>query len=127
ADGRTTREIATSLAYSEGTIKEALHTLISRLHLRKRTHAVAFAVREGLIRPSTRSTRCAGTAPPAHQPTPPTRRPRRSSPATPNRLEPAVQGADPLRRPRRPAPPRPHPCPGHDHTRDMRRKRYDRR
>ncbi len=49
ADGYSTSEIAQRLAYSERTIKNALHDLTSRLQLRNRSHAVAFALREGLI------------------------------------------------------------------------------
>jgi DNA-binding NarL/FixJ family response regulator len=49
ANGQSTREIAKSLAFSERTIKSAIHDLITRLQLRNRAHAVAFAVREGLI------------------------------------------------------------------------------
>ncbi|MDQ3292886.1 MAG: DNA-binding response regulator, partial [Actinomycetota bacterium] len=37
------------LAYSERTIKNVIHDITSRLCLRNRTHAVAWAVREGLI------------------------------------------------------------------------------
>jgi DNA-binding NarL/FixJ family response regulator len=49
ADGRDTSEIAHTLAYSERTIKNVLHDLTSRLNLRNRSHAVAYAVRAGLI------------------------------------------------------------------------------
>jgi DNA-binding NarL/FixJ family response regulator len=49
ADGYSTAEIAGELAYSESTIKSAIHELTSRLELRNRSHAVAFAVRAGLI------------------------------------------------------------------------------
>jgi DNA-binding NarL/FixJ family response regulator len=49
ADGYSTSEIASKMAYSERTIKNAIHDLVSRFHLRNRTHAVAFAVRQGLI------------------------------------------------------------------------------
>jgi DNA-binding NarL/FixJ family response regulator len=49
ADGHSTGEIARALAYSERTIKNAIHDLVTRLQLRNRAHAVAFAVREGLI------------------------------------------------------------------------------
>jgi DNA-binding NarL/FixJ family response regulator len=49
ADGYSTAEIAGQLTYSERTIKNALHDLAMRFQLRNRTHAVAFAVREGLI------------------------------------------------------------------------------
>lgn len=49
ADGRTTRGIARELAFSERTIKNAIQALTSRLQLRNRSHAVAYAVRQGLI------------------------------------------------------------------------------
>ena len=49
ADGHGTAEIATTMCYSERTVKNVLHDLTTRLQLRNRTHAVAYAVREGLI------------------------------------------------------------------------------
>jgi DNA-binding NarL/FixJ family response regulator len=49
ADGYRTSEIALELAYSERTIKHAIAEMTSRLQLRNRTQAVAFAVRQGLI------------------------------------------------------------------------------
>ncbi|WP_280728090.1 response regulator transcription factor [Kitasatospora sp. MAA4] len=49
AEGRDTREIAEQLAYSERTVKSVLHDVTSRLQLRNRSHAVAYALREGLI------------------------------------------------------------------------------
>jgi DNA-binding NarL/FixJ family response regulator len=49
ADGYRTSEIARELAYSERTIKHAIAAMTSRLELRNRTQAVAFAVRAGLI------------------------------------------------------------------------------
>ena len=49
ADGCTTSEIARELCYSERTIKNAIQALTARLHLRNRSHAVAYAVRHGLI------------------------------------------------------------------------------
>jgi DNA-binding NarL/FixJ family response regulator len=49
AEGLDTREIAEKLAYSERTIKNVLSGLTTRLHLRNRAHAVAFALREGYI------------------------------------------------------------------------------
>jgi DNA-binding NarL/FixJ family response regulator len=49
ADGWDTSEIALKLAYSERTIKNVIHDITVRLCLRNRTHAVAYAVREGLI------------------------------------------------------------------------------
>jgi DNA-binding NarL/FixJ family response regulator len=49
ADGLSTREIASRLAYSERTIKAVLQELTTRLYLRNRAHAVAHAVRNGWI------------------------------------------------------------------------------
>ena len=49
ADGLDTSEIAARMCYSERTVKNVLHDLTTRLQLKNRTHAVAYAVREGLI------------------------------------------------------------------------------
>ncbi|MFC5182682.1 helix-turn-helix transcriptional regulator [Actinomadura harenae] len=49
ADGMDTAEIAAKLSYSERTVKNVLHGIMSRLHLRNRAHAVAYAIREGYI------------------------------------------------------------------------------
>jgi DNA-binding NarL/FixJ family response regulator len=49
AEGCGTAEIARKLCYSERTVKNVLHALLSRLNLRNRPHAVAYAVRSGLI------------------------------------------------------------------------------
>ncbi|GAB2869914.1 response regulator transcription factor [Streptomyces mayteni] len=49
ADGLGTSEIAAKLSYSDRTIKNILHELTTRLHLRNRAHAVAYALREGYI------------------------------------------------------------------------------
>ncbi len=49
AEGLDTGEIALRMCYSERTVKNVLHDLTTRLQLRNRTHAVAYAVREGLI------------------------------------------------------------------------------
>jgi DNA-binding NarL/FixJ family response regulator len=49
ADGYDTAEIARRLFYSERTVKNIIHDITSRLELRNRTHAVAYAIREGLI------------------------------------------------------------------------------
>ena len=49
ADGCDTCEIAGRLSYSERTIKGILHDIKTRLHLRNRTHAVTYAMREGLL------------------------------------------------------------------------------
>ncbi|PZS25817.1 MAG: helix-turn-helix transcriptional regulator [Pseudonocardiales bacterium] len=49
ADGLDTSEISMKLGYSERTVKTVLHDISSRLQLRNRCHAVAYALREGLI------------------------------------------------------------------------------
>lgn len=49
ADGLSTREVASKLAYSERTIKSVIQELTTRLYLRNRAHAVAYAVRNGWI------------------------------------------------------------------------------
>jgi DNA-binding NarL/FixJ family response regulator len=49
ADGLDTNEIARELCYSQRTVKNVLHDVTTRLQLRNRSHAVAYAVREGLI------------------------------------------------------------------------------
>ncbi|MGW4807147.1 helix-turn-helix transcriptional regulator [Kitasatospora sp. NPDC004272] len=49
ADGMDTGEIAGKLLYSERTIKNIIHTVTTRFHLRNRAHAVAYALREGYI------------------------------------------------------------------------------
>jgi DNA-binding NarL/FixJ family response regulator len=49
ADGHDTGEIARLLCYSERTVKNVLHDITTRLQLRNRSHAVAYALREGLI------------------------------------------------------------------------------
>jgi DNA-binding NarL/FixJ family response regulator len=49
AEGFETREIADQLSYSERTVKSILHDVTNRFQLRNRAHAVAFAMREGLI------------------------------------------------------------------------------
>lgn len=49
ADGQPTGEIAKQLCYSERTVKNIIHDVTTRLQLRNRSQAVAYAVREGLI------------------------------------------------------------------------------
>lgn len=49
ADGADTSEIAGSLSYSERTVKNVIHDITTRLQLRNRSHAVAYALRHGLI------------------------------------------------------------------------------
>ena len=49
ADGCDTTEIAERLAYSEPTIKNVIQRLFERLQVRNRPHAVAVALRTGII------------------------------------------------------------------------------
>ncbi|MFG2500693.1 LuxR C-terminal-related transcriptional regulator [Streptomyces sp. NPDC048441] len=49
AEGFDTSEIAMELSYSERTVKNVMHGLTTRLHLRNRAHVVAYALREGYI------------------------------------------------------------------------------
>ncbi|GAB1513170.1 helix-turn-helix transcriptional regulator [Actinophytocola sp. KF-1] len=49
ADGLDTDEIAESLSYSSRTVKNILYGITSRFCLRNRSHAVAYALREGFI------------------------------------------------------------------------------
>ncbi|MFG3436804.1 LuxR C-terminal-related transcriptional regulator [Nonomuraea sp. NPDC047897] len=49
ADGYDTAEIADALSYSQRTVKTVLHDVTTRLNLRNRTHAVAYALRNGLL------------------------------------------------------------------------------
>lgn len=49
AEGFDTDEIARELSYSKRTVTSALHDVSVRYQLRNRTHAVAYAIREGFI------------------------------------------------------------------------------
>jgi DNA-binding NarL/FixJ family response regulator len=49
AEGCDTAEVGRRLFYSERTVKNIIHDITSRLDLRNRAHAVAYAIREGLI------------------------------------------------------------------------------
>lgn len=49
AQGLDTREIAERMCYSQRTVKTILHDITNRFQLRNRSHAVAYAMREGLI------------------------------------------------------------------------------
>ena len=49
AQGHPTREVALELCYSERTVKNVLHDVVTKLNARSRSQAVAHAVREGLI------------------------------------------------------------------------------
>ncbi|MEU1626440.1 LuxR C-terminal-related transcriptional regulator [Streptomyces sp. NPDC020096] len=49
AEGFDTAEIAAKVAYSSRTVKQVLHDVQSRFQLRNRCHAVAYAMRHGLL------------------------------------------------------------------------------
>lgn len=49
AEGRDTAEIGRLLNYSERTVKKTVHGLMQRHGFRNRAHAVAFAIRAGVI------------------------------------------------------------------------------
>ena len=49
SEGWDTADIASKLAYSERTVKNVIHDITARLQLRNRTHAVAYAMRAGVI------------------------------------------------------------------------------
>ncbi|HWE57113.1 MAG TPA: response regulator transcription factor [Acidimicrobiales bacterium] len=49
ADGMDSAEVARELFCSERTVKTIIHDVTNRLNLRNRTHAVAYALRQGLI------------------------------------------------------------------------------
>ena len=49
AQGHPTREVAQELCYSERTVKNVLHDVVTKRNARSRSQAVAHAVREGLI------------------------------------------------------------------------------
>jgi len=49
SEGHPTREVAQRLCYSERTIKNVIHDVVTKMNARSRSQAVAQAVREGLI------------------------------------------------------------------------------
>jgi len=49
SEGWDTNEIAGKLSYSERTVKNVIHDITARLQLRNRAHAVAYAMRAGVI------------------------------------------------------------------------------
>jgi DNA-binding NarL/FixJ family response regulator len=49
AEGMDTLEIAQRLNYSERTVRNIIHGVLSRMKLRNRVHAVAYALRNGVI------------------------------------------------------------------------------
>lgn len=51
AEGATNREVAEALFLSEHTVGFHMKNILSKLHLRNRAQAVAYAIRAGLVRP----------------------------------------------------------------------------
>jgi DNA-binding NarL/FixJ family response regulator len=49
AEGLDTAEIAVKTSYSERTVKNVLHEVITRFNLRNRAHAVGYVMRHGLL------------------------------------------------------------------------------
>lgn len=49
AEGMDTQEVAERLNYSERTVRNIIHGALTRLKLRNRTHAVAYALRSGVM------------------------------------------------------------------------------
>lgn len=49
SEGLDTAEIAKQMSYSERTVKNIVQSVLSRLQLRNRAHAVAYALRAGVI------------------------------------------------------------------------------
>lgn len=49
SDGLSTREVALKLNYSERTVKNVVHGVVTRFRLGNRTHAVAYALRAGAL------------------------------------------------------------------------------
>ena len=49
AEGMDTLEIAQRLSYSERTVRNIIHGLLTRMKLRNRAHAVAYALRNGVM------------------------------------------------------------------------------
>ncbi len=51
ARGASNKEIAVRLVITEGTVKNHLHNIITKLHMRNRAEIAAYAVRQGLLTP----------------------------------------------------------------------------
>lgn len=49
ADGCDTAQIALAMSYSERTVKNIVQAVLSRMNLRNRAHAVAYAMRSGIL------------------------------------------------------------------------------
>lgn len=48
-DGKSNKEIATELSFTEGTIKNKVSKMLSKLHLKDRTQVAVFAIKHNLI------------------------------------------------------------------------------
>jgi DNA-binding NarL/FixJ family response regulator len=48
--GASNKQIAKDLVLTEGTVKNHLHNILSKLHARNRAEAVAYAIRQGYVR-----------------------------------------------------------------------------
>ncbi len=51
AGGASNKQIARQLVVTEGTVKNHLHNILGKLHLRNRAEAAAYATRQGLVDP----------------------------------------------------------------------------
>ncbi len=51
ARGASNKEIAARLVITEGTVKNHLHNILSKLHVRNRAEIAAYAVRQGILAP----------------------------------------------------------------------------
>jgi DNA-binding NarL/FixJ family response regulator len=54
AQGLSNAEIASRLYIVEGTVKNHIHNVLEKLHLKNRVQAAAYAIQEGLIQPPTK-------------------------------------------------------------------------
>ncbi|MDA8188639.1 MAG: LuxR C-terminal-related transcriptional regulator [Dehalococcoidales bacterium] len=50
--GATNKEIAGELGITENTVKNHLRNILEKLHLENRVQVAAYALREGLVRPT---------------------------------------------------------------------------
>ena len=53
SDGDTNKEIAATLGISTNTVNFHMKNILSKLQLRNRAQAVAYAVRTGMVKPPT--------------------------------------------------------------------------